>query len=191
MVSTNQNPSDSLQFNVAGLLSGPKGGTRHYELRIPVSDMDQLDEAFDVIAPFVADAKFLWTNERIVVIIQGETTVTTQCSRCLEPIAQPIRITIEEAFMPAVDLATGKALSDAETDPALLIDVHHILDLSEVLRQAILLALPLTPLCSPDCAGLCPTCGANLNTESCTCETSALDPRWAALGDFFQTEAND
>ncbi len=191
MVPTKQSQSDSLQFNVAGLLSGPKGGTRHYELRIPISEMDQLDEAFDIIAPLVGDARFLWTNERIVVVASGETTIRTQCSRCLEPMEQPLSIAIEEAFVPAVDLATGRIRQEEAIDPALLIDAQHILDLSEIMRQALLLALPLTPLCQEDCAGLCPTCGVNLNFEQCTCESAAIDPRWAALGDLFRDQPDD
>jgi uncharacterized protein len=172
---------DSLQFNIAGLLTGPKGGTRSYELSIPVSELDQLDEAFDVVAPFRGNARFLWTNERILALVVGDTTVRQQCSRCLEPFEQPIHIEIEEVFVPTVDMATGQPIHADDEDEALLIDEHHILDLSEILRQSILLALPMTPLCRPDCKGFCPTCGANLNYETCTCEEETTDPRWAAL----------
>ena len=188
MVSTHQSHLDSLQFNVAGLLSGPKGGTRSYDLYIPVSELDQLDEDFDAVKPFEGTVRFLWTNERIMTIVSGDTAVTMQCSRCLEFFEQPIHIEIEEAFLPAIDLSTGKAIEAEEADDALRIDKHHILDLSELLRQSILLALPLTPLCKPDCAGLCPECGANQNNERCTCQHEEVDPRWAALKTFLQED---
>ena len=173
---------DSLQFNVAGLLTGPKGGTRSYDLYIPVSELDQLDEGFDVVAPFRGTARFLWTNDRIMVRVTGHTTVALQCSRCLEPFEQVVNVQIEEAFIPTVDLASGVPIQRDDADAAVLIDEHHVLDLSEILRQSILLALPLTPVCSPDCKGLCPHCGANLNHETCTCTTEDIDPRWSALG---------
>ncbi|HID35462.1 MAG TPA: DUF177 domain-containing protein [Anaerolineae bacterium] len=172
---------DSLQFNVAGLLTGPKGGTRSYELYIPVSELDQLDEDFDVVAPFQGTARFLWTNNHIIVRVTGHTTIALQCSRCLAPFEQSVSVHIEEAFIPTVDMATGLLIDRDETDAAVLIDEHHILDLSEIVRQSILLALPLTPLCSPDCQGLCPHCGANLNMETCTCAVETVDPRWSAL----------
>jgi len=172
---------DSLQFNVAGLLTGPKGGTRSYKLYIPVSELDQLDEGFDVVAPFEGTARFLWTNDHIMVRVTGHATVALQCSRCLEPFEQVVSIHIEEAFIPTVDMATGLPIQRDESDAAILIDEHHILDLSEIIRQSILLALPLTPVCSPDCKGLCPVCGANLNHETCSCTTETTDPRWSAL----------
>jgi uncharacterized protein len=191
MVSNNITHLDSLQFNIAGLLTGPKGGTRSYELYIPVSELDQLDDGFDVVAPFQGRVRFLWTNERIVALVAGDTAVTMQCSRCLESFEQPIHVEIEEAFIPTVDMATGLPLQSDEADAALLIDEHHILDLSEILRQSILLALPMTPLCKPNCKGFCPTCGANLNYETCTCQERETDPRWAALGFLLNQEQDE
>ena len=192
-MSTKHTLPDSLQFNVAGLLTGPKGGTRSYELYIPVSELDQLDDAFDVVAPFRGSARFLWTNERILVLVSGDTAVVMQCSRCLETFEQPVHVEIEEAFIPTVDLATGQPLQtgDEDEDEALLIDEHHILNLSEILRQSILLALPMTPLCRPDCKGFCPVCGANLNVETCTCEVEDIDPRWAALSLFLEKDQDE
>ena len=55
------------------------------------------------------------------------------------------------------------------------------IDLEPMVRDALLLELPLAPLCNPDCAGLCATCGANHNLTRCECVTSEIDPRWAAL----------
>ena len=182
---------DSLQFNVAGLLTGPKGGTRSYELYIPISELDQLDDGFDAIAAFQGIVRFLWTNDHILTIVTGDTTVAMQCSRCLEPFEQPLHIEIEEAFVPTVDVVSGKSLQTDEMDEAVLINEHHILDLSEILRQSILLALPLTPLCKPECKGLCPTCGANLNYESCTCQEEDVDPRWAALQIYLDSEPDE
>ncbi len=191
MVSNKIAHLDSLQFNVAGLLTGPKGGTRSHKLYIPVSELDQLDDGFDVVAPFEGNARFLWTNERIVALVTGDVAVTLQCSRCLEPFEQPIHIDIEEVFIPSVDMATGQPIHADDADEALLIDEHHILDLSEILRQSILLALPMTPLCRPDCKGFCPTCGANLNYETCTCQEEEIDPRWAALSLYLKQDKND
>jgi len=58
------------------------------------------------------------------------------------------------------------------------------LDLTPLLREQAWVALPMKPLCRPDCKGLCPQCGANLNLESCTCESVKIDPRLALLKDL-------
>ena len=69
---------------------------------------------------------------------------------------------------------------DEEDEPATEIDDHHMLSLGPVLWQNIMLALPARALCRPGCAGLCPSCGQNLNLGPCGCQPEP-DPRWAAL----------
>jgi uncharacterized protein len=69
-----------------------------------------------------------------------------------------------------------------------LIDEHHILDLSEVIRQGLWLAIPMEILCRPDCAGLCPRCGGNRNLGECNCDQAAIDPRWGALQALLASE---
>ena len=54
-------------------------------------------------------------------------------------------------------------------------------DLSDIVRQAIILAVGMKPLCSEDCRGLCPDCGVNLNKQSCRCASEKIDPRWEGL----------
>jgi len=55
------------------------------------------------------------------------------------------------------------------------------IDITEDIRETVLLAIPIKLLCKHDCKGLCPHCGANLNVESCTCAEEMIDPRWEAL----------
>ena len=170
-----------LQFNVAGLLKGPVGGTRSYDFRIPVSQLDQLDESFDVTGPFIGAVRFLKSTETIYVQSQGELTIHLACSRCLEPFDSIIEVEFEDEFHPSIDISSGRVLQDTGEDKALVIDLQHILDLTEVMRQAIIIALPVTPLCQQDCAGLCPICGVNRNEDQCTCQDADTDPRWDAL----------
>jgi uncharacterized protein len=118
------------------------------------------------------------------VLLSGQlhTEVELTCSRCLEPFSTAVDFTLEEEFRPTIDIRTGAKLPllDGE-DVATLIDSQHIIDLFEVMRQDILLALPPRPLCKPDCAGLCSQCGQNLNEGPCTCEQPLGDPRWEVL----------
>ncbi len=80
-----------------------------------------------------------------------------------------------------MDSLTGGSLSPAGEGAAFTINQNHEIDLSESVRQYSLLALPMKTLCWEGCAGLCPSCGRNLNLGPCGCPWMALDPRLAPL----------
>jgi uncharacterized protein len=94
-----------------------------------------------------------------------------ECRRCGGPVEGRVVAEVLERYAPV-----GASDRDEEAYPL----TGDELDLEPLARDAILLELPLAPLCTEDCKGLCPTCGANRNTESCDCSPPA-DPRWAAL----------
>lgn len=181
----------ALQFNVAGLLKSLVGATRAYDVRTPVSELDQLDESFDVTGPLTGAVRFLRTPQTVLAYLHGQTVVRLECARCLEPVEVSVQVDAEEEFHPSIDVLTGHPLKDRGDDEALIIDEHHILDLSELVRQTIILALPPTPLCRQNCAGLCPTCGANHNFETCACAEEDTDDRWSALSILLEQEESD
>ena len=92
-----------------------------------------------------------------------------------------LTLDIEEEYFPTTDMVSGAPLALPEEPGYFTIDEHHVLDLTEALRQYALLAIPMRPLCREDCAGLCPTCGHNLNQGACGCSHREIDPRWAKL----------
>ncbi|HVO42849.1 MAG TPA: DUF177 domain-containing protein [Aggregatilineales bacterium] len=106
------------------------------------------------------------------ILVQGElrTTRQTECRRCLDEVEFPVRLSIEELFV-----------SPPKPDAEFTVADDGILDLTPLLRQEVILAMPLGVLCKPDCAGLCPTCGTNLNDGPCDCTQDTIDPRFAAL----------
>jgi uncharacterized protein len=171
-------PRDAF-FNVAQLLKEPIGATRDYAVVAPIHDL--VPELIDA-EPLVGHAHLLRTDRGILVQAELSGRVVVPCSRCLTDVSAPIDIIVEEQFQPTVDVVRGTFLEVDEEDAALLIDEHHILDLHEVLRQEVLLAAPMQPLCKPDCAGLCPTCGQDLNAGPCSCAQGDVDARWADLG---------
>jgi len=97
----------------------------------------------------------------------------SECVRCLESFHLPIQIRLEELFA----LNPGPQVSD----PVYLIAPDGTIDLVYPLREQILLAQPLKPVCRPDCKGLCMNCGKNLNEGPCDCSDESIDPRLAAL----------
>ena len=178
---------DNLQFNVAQLMKDPVGSYRHADV---VADLEELIpdvELAEGIEPssIAGRVRMMRTNQGVLLqgILTGETQLA--CARCLNPVPVDLEVQVEEVFVPTVDMATGRSVHPEEEDQALWIDEHHILDLTEVLRQDVLLELPAHVLCKEDCRGLCPECGTNLNEASCDCKPD-IDPRWSSLTDLLK-----
>ena len=117
------------------------------------------------------------------ILVQGtlNTEIELTCSRCLSPFSCPLTLNIEDEYFPTADIFSGRPLPLPDEPDCFTIDEQHILDLTEAVRQYALLATPMKPLCHEDCAGLCPTCGYNLNQGACNCPSQEIDPRWAKL----------
>ncbi|WP_377105127.1 YceD family protein [Propionicimonas sp. T2.31MG-18] len=110
--------------------------------------------------------------EGVLVTGTAKVRLSGNCARCLDEISRTEEVDLQELFC-----YPGKELDDAE---ALRIE-GEMIDLEPVLRDAVVLDLPFTPLCRPDCAGLCPDCGANLNRDPDHGHAEPTDPRWAGL----------
>ena len=106
-----------------------------------------------------------------------------QCARCLEPVPQNVKPDIELLYRPSGADAGGDEPSVTDAEAEIGYYQGEGLLLEDVLREQLLLALPLKVTCREDCNGLCPQCGKNLNQEQCSCSTEVEDPRWAALKD--------
>ena len=170
------NSTKNMKYNVAQLLKQHTGSSRRYALQ---EDISGIDPELQMREPLVGEIELIRTADGILVKGRFSTAVELECSRCLEPFVEGVELEVEEEFRPTLDINTGKHLSSLEE--ATTIDAHHILDLTEVVRQVIFLALPMHPLCRPDCAGLCSQCGKNLNEGPCGCVKPTVDPRLEAL----------
>jgi len=103
------------------------------------------------------------------------------CARCVEPVEIPLKADFDLIFRPiGVDAGSAeRSISAPETEIGYY--QKDSLLLEDVLREQVLLSLPVRTLCKADCKGLCPRCGKNRNLEACTCEEGPTDPRWEAL----------
>ena len=101
------------------------------------------------------------------------------CSRCLEPVIVPITSTFDQLYESnaAHPLSGEIALQEKDTDIAFF--SGDTIEVSDIIREQVLLALPMKPICREDCKGLCPYCGKNRNVESCQCGDLLSDPRLA------------
>ncbi len=166
----------SIQYNVSTLLRRPVGSTREYEVdsRVLIDDTDPDHQRV------VGRTTLLRTKHGVLVTAHLQSAQHERCSRCLRELEVPLRIEIEEEFFASVDAETGAALPAPEDAEAFRIDASHTLDLEDAVRQYWTAALPMQPLCQPDCRGLCPRCGQNLSQGACSCPPEE-DQRWSTL----------
>lgn len=122
--------------------------------------------------------------EDIRLVGSMSTRVEVRCARCLNPVEQDVSESFDLLYRPqGVDAAGDEvAISQADTEIGYYRGDGVLLE--DVLKEQILLALPVKLVCSSDCKGLCPHCGRNLSVESCDCVTTMSDPRWSALEDI-------
>ncbi len=107
-----------------------------------------------------------------------------ECGRCLRPVSFPVEIAFEEEYIPTVDVHTGARVTPPTGgDEAYRIDERHILDLRQPAREYWTMALPMAPVCRPDCPGLCPLCGEELAAGH-PCSREQIDARWSKLADL-------
>jgi uncharacterized protein len=103
------------------------------------------------------------------------------CARCVEPVEIPLEADFDLIFRPVA--ADSEATERSITAPETEIGYYQgeSLALEDVLREQVLLSLPVRTLCKADCKGLCPRCGADRNSQPCSCDVGPSDPRWEAL----------
>ena len=122
--------------------------------------------------------------EDIRLVGSFSTEIENPCARCLEPVHNALSEKFDLLYRPlGVDARSEEAsISQAETEIGYYQGEGLLLE--DVLKEQVLLALPVKQVCRADCKGFCPHCGRNLNEESCGCVASMPDPRWSALEDI-------
>jgi len=157
-----------LLINAAELLRRP-GSDRHLELQTTVGELGISDTRFDRDAAVEVSLRLESLTDGIVVDGLVRAPWADSCRRCLAPADGQVVSEVHELYQHVI------------TDPDAFAIVGDQIDLLPMVRESLLLDAPLAPLCRPDCAGLCPTCGIDLNVETCECPTESSDPRWDAL----------
>jgi uncharacterized protein len=155
-----------LVTNVSDLLHHP-GARRSISMLEPITGMEHTSAR--VVEPLRIDVILERIPDGVVVRGQVSGSWSAECSRCLNPVDQPFVVSVAELF--------EDSPVDGETYPI----VDETIDLEAPIRDVIGVSLPNVPLCSPDCQGLCPSCGIDRNVATCSCATSSVDPRWDAL----------
>ncbi|MDH5758678.1 MAG: DUF177 domain-containing protein [Gemmatimonadota bacterium] len=144
---------------------------------IPMEDPRWEDSGFVFLGPVAVDLRATIAGSGELVLRGGvKAPIQQECRRCLEPVEAGLDTEIAMVFVPA------DTHEDGDDGEVRTFDAGAAeLELSEPVREEILLSIDPYVVCDPECKGLCPKCGANLNTEVCDCVSSELDPRWDAL----------
>lgn len=163
-----------MQTNVAQLLQAPTGSIRAFKVENTLAENG---------STYTVKGEVTLTHTNRSIMAKGNLTgkAKINCSRCLKPYTCKLNIKLEEEYFPTIDIVTGVRLPEPEDASSFRIDEHHVIDLTEAIRQYIVTAMPMKPLCKESCAGLCSTCGKDLNKGRCNCHQDELDPRWAEL----------
>ena len=157
----------NLRFNFGFLIEAPVGTKRVVDLAYPRLRLEEV-----TLAPLEGTFTAGRTSRGIYVAGDLGTKIVTGCSRCLNQVAVPATLTLDDLFyFPPSSAPPGEY---GVTDGGFV-------DLGPLVRELSLLEIPMQVLCRPDCAGLCPECGVNWNEETCDCEQETIDPRLAKL----------
>ena len=170
-----------MKINVAPLLKQPIGAQAEYELT--ESPIDPRGESAGLIEAGATsiDAQIIATHTNPGAYLEGDAraTIAEHCSRCLQPIETPIETHFAEQYYSTIDVVSGDP-KDSPPRDAKRIGSDLKIDLTPLLREELILATPLAPLCKPDCKGLCLECGRDLNDDPHDHEAPA-DERWSKL----------
>ena len=154
---------------------------KQIDVLLDPTEIDLEGENATLTAKVILSGELERIDARAHLRVTIKTDVMMDCTRCLEPVAKHFDFPVRAIFVGSSDDITENEaeISDDALDESVVRDGQ--INLAEVVREQILLALPEQIFCREDCKGLCPKCGANLNLIDCKCTNDEVDPRWEAL----------
>ena len=173
--------ASTLVVNVLDLMRRP-GSSKSVSVATKAEDFDFADSRIDPASDI--DVELTLESSSTGIITHGTARVgwSSACRRCLCAVSGVADAEIDEAFSREVPRRASTSSSDHssvehETEPI----IGDQIDFTLIVREAVLLVVPAAPLCRAECPGLCPQCGADLATTTCSCVVVTRDERWAAL----------
>lgn len=167
-----------------------QGTSRHtYDLGDPDLRLDSTDVV--KVDRCSVDVEIDSHSDEVLVRGQASADLTLECARCLEPFQMPV--VFELALI--IKLAHGGRLTGPEGESSddyfIVPDDSEEFDLAPVISERIALSLPMKPVCSESCQGLCPKCGTNRNLETCECTNETIDERLSVLAKLKKTDGGN
>lgn len=147
-------------------------GEKSFQFELEPEELDLTPDDLAVVGKITVEGNLANGGDVLLLSAVIQAHVVRQCGRCLKQFQAATKAEILEKFYPA----------DAEgIEEDAYTYAYDVVDITQALREGLLLAEPISVLCKEDCRGLCPVCGIDRNEYSCTCETTTVDPRLAVL----------
>jgi uncharacterized protein len=159
-------------------LEGGKGDFAHV---YNPDELNPVDEGVKLTAPATVNGRIRLAGNEVFVNGHVDTRTQVECDRCLKMIELPVNADFELEYITGTEYESSEVAELTEAEMSVSVFDGHALDVDEIVKEQILLAVPTRMLCREDCKGICPECGVDRNTGECNCETKEIDPRWAAL----------
>jgi uncharacterized protein len=137
-----------------------------------------------LIEPASVTGKVRLSGNQLFVNGHVDAGAQVECDRCLKPVAIPVTADFTLEYISGSEYEAKQVVELTEAEMSVSVFDGHGLDVDEIVKEQILLAVPTRMLCREDCKGICPECGTDRNTGECNCVTKDIDPRWAALKDL-------
>jgi len=159
-------------------LQGGKGDFAHV---YQPDDLNPVDERVSLTQPATVSGKVRLAGNEVFVNGHVETRAKIECDRCLRPVETPVNADFSLEYISGSEYESSEVAELTEAEMSVSVFDGEALDVDEIVKEQVLLAVPTRMLCREDCKGICPECGTDRNTGDCSCATSDIDPRWAAL----------
>ena len=167
-----------LSLNLAKIRTAEERFEREYQ----PDALGRENDDYTIVSPVSLAFDIHKDKQKFRLVGGVKTTLEMPCSRCLEPFTVDVDASFDLRYQPLAEQTHSAGEHEVKADDvdAAFYENDEI-DLGQLMEEQFLLSLPMKPLCSDDCKGLCATCGTNLNKAACNCTTQWEDPRLAAL----------
>ena len=169
-----------MKINIKDLVSE----LTEFTFDVPASEFDFSPEEAIITEEVHVDVKLEKMRKDILLRGSIYTHLELECSRCLKRFLYPVSEDFQTIFQPFSPRTTEEEVELAREDLDVAFYREDIIDLTEIVREQILLSIPMIAVCDQSCRGLCPHCGQDLNQGKCLCAAEEVDPRWHKLQDL-------
>ena len=142
------------------------------------------DERVKLCGPASVTGKVRLSGPEVFVNGHLDSCIEVACDRCLRPIKLPVAGDFELEYISGSDYEANRNVELTEDLMSISVFDGESIDVDEIVKEQLFLAVPTRTLCKDDCKGFCLTCGADKNAGECECGSTEIDPRWAALKDL-------
>jgi len=162
-------------------LENLEGGKSDFAHVYQPDDLNPVDERISLSEPATVSGKVRLAGNEVFVNGHVETRAKVECDRCLQPVETPVNTEFALEYITGSEYESGGVAELTEAEMSVSVFDGEAIDVDEIVKEQIVLAVPTRMLCREDCKGICPECGTDRNTGDCNCTTEDIDPRWAAL----------